>query len=105
MSTSRSALVSVTAVGLLFASGAAGRAYAQDEEHIVQFRAGTPAAERRAAAANAGARADFVFTGSPAATVRVPNEQALRALRRNPAVLSIVPNRRVFATQKPSVKA
>ena len=106
MSTSKSAFVCVTALSLLFAPGIAGRAHAQDaQEHIIQFRAGTPAAERRAAAANAGAAVRFVFAGTTAAAVRVPNDQALLALQRNPAVVSIVPNRRVFAVQGPSAKA
>ncbi|HEX5107107.1 MAG TPA: S8 family serine peptidase [Vicinamibacterales bacterium] len=97
----KSAGVCVTALGLLFAPGTTGDARAQGaQEHIVQFRAGTPAAVRRAAAANAGATARFVYAGTPAATVRVPNEQALAALRRNAAVVSIVPNRPVFASQR-----
>jgi subtilisin len=106
MARSESACVCVTALGLLFAPGIASDAHAQGaEEHIVQFRAGTPAAERRAAAANAGATARFVYAGSAAATVRVPNGQALAALRRNPAVLSIVPNRPVFASQRSGANA
>src|SRR5262245_46550634 len=106
MSTSKSAFVCVASLGLLVAPGTARDVRAQGpQEHIVQFRAGTPAAVRRAAAENAGATARFVYAGSAAATVRVPNEQALAALRRNPSVLSIVQNRRVFASQRPGANA
>src|SRR5262245_36608519 len=103
MSTSRSAFV-CAAMTVLLAPAAA--VHAQDsQEHIVQFRAGTPAAMRRAAAENAGATARFVYAGSAAATIRVPNEQSLAALRRNPSVLSIVPNRRVFASERTGANA
>ena len=85
--------------------GAATRVQAQDtQEYIVQFRDGTTAGARRAVAANAGASARFVYNRVAAATLRVPNGQALQALRRNPAVLSIVPNRPVAAYQSAKAK-
>src|SRR4029453_16086391 len=103
MSTSKSAFVCAAAVSVLLSPAAV---HAQDsQEHIVQFRAGTPAAVRRAAAENAGATARFVYAGIAAATVRVPNERVLDALRRNPSVLSIVPNPRVFASQRTGANA
>src|SRR5688572_25263858 len=101
MSTSKSAFhCGVTALVLALMPAAAGTAYAQGaDEYIVQFREGTPAAARRAAAANAGADVRIVYTGVAAAALRVPNEQALLALQGNPDVTSIVRNRPVSAHQ------
>ena len=100
MSSSKSAFhCGLTALVLALMPGA-GPVYAQGgQEFIVQFREGTPAGVRRAAAADAGAAAGIVFSGVAAATVRVPNDQALAALQRNPDVTSIVPNRIVSAHQ------
>ena len=69
------------------------------DEYIVQFQSGTPAALRRAAAASAGATARFVFNAVSAVAVRVPNDQVMAALMRNPAVVGILPNRPVVAYQ------
>ena len=101
MTNTRSALLScVSALALVLLNSTESRLYAQGtEEYIVQFQNGTPPAARRVAAANAGAAIRFVYTGVSAAAVRVANEQALVALQRNPAVVSIVPNRPVFAYQ------
>ena len=97
MSTSKSASLGVAALVLLCVPVVAP-AYAQgDQEYIVQFRSGATPAVRRAAAANAGADVRFVYGRVAAAAMRVPNEQALAALRRNPDVVSIVPNRAVRA--------
>jgi subtilisin len=99
MTNTRSALLSCV-FALVLLSSTESRMYAQGiDEYIVQFQNGTPPAARRAAVANAGAAIRFVYTGVSAAAVRVANEQALVALRRNPAVISIVPNRPVFAYQ------
>jgi len=93
MSTSKSAF-GVTALVLALMPAAAGPVYAQGaQEFIVQFREGTPAGVRRAAAADAGASVRIVFNGVAAATVRVPNDQALAALQRHRDITSIVPNR------------
>ena len=67
--------------------------------YIVQFQAGLAPAARGAAAAAAGAVVDRLFSGVSAAAVRVPNDQALAALRQHPAVLSVVPNRQMRAYQ------
>ena len=69
------------------------------DEYIVQFQNGTSAASRRAAGAGAGATVRFVFNAVSAVAVRVPNDQVMAALMRNPAVVGIVPNRPVFAYQ------
>jgi subtilisin family serine protease len=101
MSTSNSALpLRVTAVVLALMPVTAGAVYAQGaQEFIVQFRDGTPVGARRAAAADAGAAVRVVYNGIAAAAVRVPNDQALSALQRNPDVTSVIPNRPVFAHQ------
>jgi subtilisin family serine protease len=101
MSTSKSAFhCGVTALVLALMPAAAGTVYAQGaDEYIVQFREGTPAAARRAAAADAGAGVRIVYTGVAAAALRVPNEQALLALQGHPDVTSIVRNRPVSAHQ------
>lgn len=101
MSTSTSAFRrSAMALALALMPATAATAYAQGpQEFIVQFRDGTPAATRRAAAANAGAAVRIVFNGVAAAAVRVPNEQALAALQRHADVTSIVPNRAMSVHQ------
>jgi subtilisin len=79
---------------------AAGSSFAQEpQEYIVQFRSGTAPAARRAAAENAGAAVRVVYGRLSAVSIRVPNANALAALRQNPDVLSIVPNRQVSAFQ------
>ena len=102
MTNTRSALLSCAfALALVFLNSTESRLHAQGfEEYIVEFQDGTPPAARRVAAANAGAAIRFVYSGVSAAAVRVANEQALVALQRNPSVLSIVPNRPVFAYQQ-----
>ena len=79
--------------------------YAQGaSEYIVQFQPGLAPAARGAAVAAAGGAVNRLFVGVSAAAVRVPNDQALAALRQNPAVLSVVPNRRVVAYQSANAK-
>ena len=97
MSTSRSASLAVIASVVLLVPFAVRPASAQDQDVIVQFRGGTPPGAVRAAAAGAGAGVRFVYGRVAAAALRVPNEQALAALRRHPDVVSIVPNRAVRA--------
>ena len=90
----------VCALAFVLLTSIGGPLYAQDmDEYIVHFTEGTPPAARRVAAANAGAAIRFIYTGVSAAAVRVANERALAALQRNPAVVSILPNRPVFAYQ------
>jgi len=102
MSISKSVFLGgVAALVLGLVPGAVGSAHAQGaEEYIVQFREGTPAAARRAVAANAGAEVRIVFTGIPAAALRIPNERALQALEADPQVTSIVRNRPMAAHQR-----
>jgi subtilisin len=98
----------LVAVAVFLACASASRLYAQGaqeyQEYVVQFRDGTPPAARRAAAAAAGAAVRFVYNGVAGAAVRVPNAQVLAALRRNPAVVAIVPNRPVSAYQQAQAK-
>ena len=85
---------------LLVMQGAAGVALAQGpDNYIVRFREGTSAAARAAVVRGAGAALGANFGRVHAAAVRVPNENALAALRNNPSVLSVIPNRPVFASQ------
>ena len=94
------------ALTFLLASGAAQTLFAQDaQDYIVQFRPGTAAAARRAAVAEAGAAARFVYNGVSAASVRVTNEQALHALQSRPDVVAVIPNRALFADQSAEAKA
>ena len=94
---------SVCALAILL--GGAHMLFAQEaQRYIVQFRHGVAPAGRRAAASNAGAAASVVYTGVSAASVVVPNDRALRALRRNPDVVAVIPNRPVFAYQSADAK-
>ena len=105
LETPLSARCALIACAPLIVFGTLDVAFAQaPQEYIVQFRAGTSAAARRAAAAAAGGTARFVYSGVSAAAVRIPSQQALAALQRNPAVISIVPNRPVFAIQSAEAK-
>ena len=67
------------------------------QEYIVQFQGGTGPAARGEAARAVGADVSVIFGAVSAAVVRVPNAAALEALRQNPAVVSIVPNRPVLS--------
>ena len=85
---------------LLVMQGTAGVALAQSpESYIVRFREGTSAAARAAVVRGAGAALGVNFGRVNAAAVRVPNANALIALRNNPSVLAVIPNRPVFAYQ------
>ena len=90
-----------TALGMvLFLSMAATPLFAQGtQEYIVEFQPGTSLATRGTVVATSGAAVQRTFASVGAATVRVPNEQALAALQRNAAVRSVVPNRPMFAFQ------
>ena len=105
MTKSRSAFGVHTGLAFLLAIGSAQVLFAQDsQDYIVQFRAGVTAAARRAAVGNAGANARFVYAGVSAASVRVPNAQALRALQGRSDVVAVIPNRAVFADQNATAK-
>lgn len=83
----------------------AARAAAQGPlEYLVQFREGTPPATRIAAARGAGASVRVVYNRLSVASVQVPGAAAVTALRSDPAVLSVIPNRRISAFQKASGK-
>jgi len=85
---------------LLVMQGTAGVALAQgSDNYIVRFREGTSAAARAAVVRGAGAVLGVNFGRVNAAAVRVPNENALAALRNNPSVQAVIPNRPVFAFQ------
>ena len=85
---------------LLVMQGTAGVGLAQgSDNYIVQFREGTSAASRNAVVRRAGAALGRNFGRVNAAAVKVPNTDALAALRNNPSVLAVIPNRSVFAYQ------
>src|SRR5687768_2508017 len=73
-------------------------------EYLVQFRADTAPEVRVAAAQSAGATTRLVYSRLDVVSVQVPNAAALAALQRNPAVLSVVPNRRIVAFQSANAK-
>jgi subtilisin len=92
--------VPASALALLLLSGSGQALFAQDSgTYIVQFRAHVVPAARRAAVEHAAATVGVVYSGISAASVRVPNERALRALQRHPDVVSVTPDRAVFADQ------
>jgi len=85
---------------LVVLQGTAGVALAQgSDNYIVRFREGTSAAARAAVVRGAGAALGVNFRRVNAAAIKVPNENALAALRNNPSVLAVIPNRPVFANQ------
>ena len=60
--------------------------------YIVTFAPGTSRSARASAALMSGAAVRFNYEGVAASAVAVPNSQALEALRRNGAVLRVVPD-------------
>ena len=90
----------LVAAAFLVTQGTAGIALAQgSENYIVRFREGTSAADRASVVRGAGAAVGVNFGRANAAAVRVPNGNVLTALRDNPSVLSVIPNRPVYAFQ------
>ena len=93
------------AILLTLVQGAFLPALAQGpQDYIVTFRDGTIPAVRAAAANNAGAALRFNYSIVNAIAVTVPNATALAALGNDPSVLSIVPDRAVFALQQANGK-
>lgn len=74
------------------------------QDYLVQFREGTSAAGRIAATREADAGLRIVYARLRAVSVRVPNAAALAALRRNPDVVAVVPNRPLSAYQRANGK-
>ena len=88
-------------IAFLLLEGPMGVALAQGpQDFIVTFREGTIPAVRAASVGRAGASLRFNYTIVNAAAVRVPNDNALERLRNDPSVLSIIPDRPVFAFQQ-----
>jgi len=96
----RTIRVSIITGMLAIAPVFAARAAAQGpNEYLVQFRDGTTPATRVAAARGAGASVRVIYNRLSVASVDVPGAAAVAALRRDPAVLSVIPNRRITAFQ------
>jgi subtilisin len=74
-------------------------AAAQSNDYIVAFQPGTPRATRAAAAARHGAALRYNYGIVDAIAVRVPNENALRALSQDASVRSVTPDYPVFKSQ------
>jgi subtilisin len=86
------------ALGLISATHVMAQGGPQsDEKYIVMFHPGTSQADRAAAVGRAGAALKFNYSIVDAVAVRVPNANALAALQKDPAVLSIIPDRTVHA--------
>ncbi len=77
------------------ASGAA-----DSTRFIVTFLAGTTATNRAAAVQRAGGTVRFNYTVIDATAITAPNANVLNALRQDRSVLSIVPDRPIYAFQK-----
>ena len=73
-------------------------------KYILSFRPGTTKATRALTVRRAGGRLRFNYTIVNAAAVTVPNENALAALRLDPSVLQVIPDRPVYAIQSASKK-
>jgi subtilisin len=70
-----------------------------DGKYIVTFQPGTSQSERAAAVQRAGGVLRFNYSIVDAVAVRVPNANVLAALRNEPSVVRIVPDRPVHAFQ------
>lgn len=92
-------------VAFLLLEGSMGVVLAQGpQDFIVTFREGMIPDVRAVSVANAGAALRSNYRNVSAAAVTVPNQGALNALRSDPAVLSIIPDRPVFAFQRAKKK-
>jgi len=100
----RAAGVAAAAVALLASHGTTVSAQGQSH-YIVTFRTGTDVHGRARAVAKAGGALRFNFNRVNAAAVAVPNERALAALQHDPTVLTIVPDRLMFASQSAAATA
>ncbi len=88
----------VVVLGLV-CGGATPLAAQELSDYIVVFRAGAADTSRARALQEAGVTARFTYRGVAAAAVRVPGPNALAALRANPAVEAVIPDRPVMAFQ------
>jgi subtilisin len=70
-----------------------------EDQYLIMFRAGTPANERAQAVSRGGGLLRYNLDVINGVAARIPNFNALTALRRNAAVVSIVPDRVVEAFQ------
>jgi subtilisin family serine protease len=77
----------------------AARSADHGDRYIVSFHPGTTPDSRAAVAARAGALLRFNYRVVEAIAVRVPNANALAALRAEPSVQAIIPDRPVYAIQ------
>ena len=101
----QAALVLTMLVGILLLQGSVSVLSAQGpQDFIVTFREGTIPAVRAVSVGRAGAALRFNYTIVNAAAVTVPNDNALARLRNDPSVLSIAPDRPMFAFQQANGK-
>jgi len=70
-----------------------------DDRYIVMFAAGTSEARKAAAVERAGAMLRFNYSIVNAVAVRIPNANALAALRNDGSILSIIPDRAIHAIE------
>ena len=92
-------------IAFLLLEGPMGVSLAQGpQDFIVTFREGTIPAVRAVSVGNAGATLRSNYENVSAAAVTLPNQGALNALRSDPSVLSIIPDRPVFAFQRANKK-
>jgi subtilisin family serine protease len=75
-----------------------------DQRYIVEYRRGASQNVRAASVQRAGAELRHNFGVVDAAAVTVRNPNALAALERDPDVLSIIPDRPIFAIQGPNAE-
>src|SRR3989338_6368157 len=66
-------------------------------DYLVMFGEGISVVDREIAVRNAGAVPRFNYYIVPGAAVHIPNVRALEALQRNPRVVTIIPDRKVYA--------
>jgi subtilisin len=90
-------MLTIAVMTLLLAKSAIGQS---SEKYIVSFQAGTSQGQRAEAVRLAGAELRFNYAIVSAAAVNVANPNALAALRRNPLIVGIVPDRRIYALQQ-----
>ncbi len=70
-----------------------------NQDYIVRYRGGSSEASRAASVQRSGARMRFNYSIIDAAAVTAPNDKVLAVLQRDPDVLSIELDHRIFATQ------
>src|SRR3989337_2833592 len=93
--------VPLQAQGLSASDNGGGVSISIPGDYLVMFREWTSALDRANSIGQTEAGLKFNYYIVPGAAVHIPNERALAALQMDPRVVSVIPDRKVYAHAKP----